>query len=88
VAAGFLNGSLGLGEATGPPISSMLYTKYGFMTSTELTGVLVGLFAIIFFIFNGHVTIFKKENQKDSDENFNNPKSPITTTEAKNNSIA
>ena len=58
--AGYFNGCLGIGEAIGPIISSVLVAAIGFRTACDVLALTIFVYTLFFFIFNGrHEMLFK-----------------------------
>ena len=51
--SGYFNGCLGIGEAIGPIISSVLVASMGFRTACDVFALIVFVYTLFYFIFNG-----------------------------------
>ena len=58
VSAGYFNGSLGIGEALGPAIASLLVASMGFRSSCDVLAMTILVYTLLFFLFNGRQDIF------------------------------
>ena len=71
--SGCFNSGMGVGEALGPIASGILVESYGFRMSTDLVGIAIALFTILFFFFNGNISLclpLTVEDEADCDDNF------------------
>ncbi len=53
VTAGYFNGCLGLGEAIGPILSSLLMSGMGFRSACDGLALFIFVYTLLFFLFNG-----------------------------------
>ena len=53
ITAGYFNGCLGVGEAIGPIVASLLSAGIGFRTSCDALALTLLLYTVLFFCFNG-----------------------------------
>ena len=51
--SGYFNGCLGIGEAIGPIISSVLVASMGFRTACDVLALTIFVYTLFYFIFNG-----------------------------------
>lgn len=57
--AGYFNSCLGMGEALGPLLSSVLLAKGDFRSACDILAISMGVYMLLFFIINGGCQIFK-----------------------------
>ena len=64
-AAGYFNGSLGVGEALGPLVASQLVAAMGFRSACDFMACTVFVYTLFYFIFNGRSEIFESDASSD-----------------------
>lgn len=62
VTAGYFNGCLGIGEAIGPIVSSLLVQGVGFRSAADILALTIFVYTLFFFIFNGRSDMFTPED--------------------------
>ena len=65
MAAGYFNGSLGVGEAIGPIVASLLVAKFDFRPVIDGLALAILIYTILFFFFNGRSEIFHNGDASD-----------------------
>ncbi len=58
VISGYFNSCIGVGEALGPILAGILVESHGFRSCYDMTGTLVLIYTLLFFIFNGNFSLF------------------------------
>ena len=69
VAAGMFNASMGIGEAIGPVISSIVNKQLGFSASQDLVGAILSVFSIAYFLACGGPFMFTQRKEENHLEN-------------------
>ena len=84
IAAGYFNGCLGVGEAIGPIVASVLTAGIGFRTSCDAFAVVLFAYTIFFFCFNGRCQIFHLKYDDEGSQTANEGWSSDSMEEKKN----
>ena len=80
MAAGYFNGSLGVGEALGPIFSSLLVAGIGFRAACDALGSIILIFTILFFFFNGRTVIFHSGDASEGSQSATDGSFLVATT--------
>ncbi len=66
MASGYFNSFLGVGEAIGPICASVLSHHFGFRSSEDILGSVIGVYCIFFFLLCGRFAIFEFAKAEDN----------------------
>ena len=64
--SGYFNGCLGIGEAVGPIISSMLVASVGFRSAADYLALTIFVYTLFYFIFNGRSEMLYRDKQDEA----------------------
>lgn len=68
ITSGYFNGCLGVGEAIGPIVASLLTASIGFRTSCDALAITLLFYTILFFCFNGRCSMFHLQDESDGSQ--------------------
>ena len=79
LSSGIFNCFLGLGQIAGPLFGSIMTSQFGFRLSADFVSIIIGIFAIVYFVFGEGSAAFKVEKEQE-----NQFKDEISTSQKEN----
>ena len=81
-ASGYFNGCLGVGEAIGPVVASQLVATMGFRSGCDVLALVLFVYTLFYFLFNGRSEIFYSDEKEVVDNNISVDDEYLDATQA------